>query len=41
MGELTEIAEYLRDYKMYPGALAKKYADRPAFIMASNGETVT
>ena len=41
MGELTEIAEYLRDYKMYPGALAKKYADRPAFIMASTGETVT
>ena len=26
---------------MYPGALAKKYADRPAFIMASTGETVT
>ena len=41
MEELTEIAEYLKDYKMYPGALAKKYADRPAFIMASTGETVT
>ena len=26
---------------MYPGVLAKKYADRPAFIMASTGETVT
>ena len=26
---------------MYPGNLAKKYEDRPAFIMASTGETVT
>ena len=26
---------------MYPGYLAKKYEDRPAFIMASTGETVT
>ena len=26
---------------MYPGKLAKKYEDRPAFIMASTGETVT
>ena len=41
MEVLTEIAEYSRDYKMYPGKLAKKYEDRPAFIMASTGETVT
>ena len=41
MEELIEIAEYSRVYKMYPGALAKKYADRPAFIMAATGETVT
>ena len=26
---------------MYPGYLAKKHEDRPAFIMASTGETVT
>ena len=26
---------------MYPGKLAKKYEDRPAFIMASTGEIVT
>ena len=41
MEVLTEIAEYSRDYKMYPGKLAKKYEDRPAFIMASTGEIVT
>ena len=26
---------------MYPGELGKKYADRPAFIMASTGKEVT
>ena len=26
---------------MYPGPYAKKFADRPAFIMASSGEAVT
>ena len=26
---------------MYPGELGKKYADRPAFIMASTGKKVT
>ena len=26
---------------MYPGNQAKKYSKRPAFIMASTGETVT
>ena len=41
MEVLTEIVEYSKDYKMYPGKLAKKYEDRPAFIMASTGETVT
>ena len=26
---------------MYPGPYAQKFADRPAFIMATSGEAVT